>query len=120
MPAQKTHDFSIQALAKSISDSAISQEKKLFYLYLLAEGTFSLKTLKSLQQDMKKQGQKREKTIADLAKNIASLNTEIAKTEAEIARLTPLAEKELEENLMKLVDFVAKEEAKNITRKLAS
>lgn len=107
---QKNDDFfGIKALIKAIENSALSEGKKLAYLYMIFQGSFSESHFIGLKEDMVAAGEKLEQKIINLEKEQVSTNAQIATLEQEINELTPAAVKELKENLDKYVAAVAQE-----------
>ena len=102
-------DLKLDQLIQAIANSALSEGKKMAYLYLIAAGTFSMDHMEGLNKDMEEAGRRLEKRITYREKKIAGYDEKLAKLEKEIAELTPLATKEVQENLDKFVAAVSRE-----------
>ena len=101
--------FGVKKLIRAIQDSALSEGKKLAYLYLIVSGAFSTDTFTGLKEDMVAAGKTLQQKISKLEREKASADAQIATLEKEINALEPLALKELKDNLDRYVAAVAKE-----------
>ncbi|MGE3278337.1 MAG: hypothetical protein AB7J40_00820 [Candidatus Altimarinota bacterium] len=103
----------IGKLIDAIQDSALSAAKKLAYLYLIAEGSFTGATMKMLRKDMEDQEKIMVRQLRAKEKALQQVDQEIESLEQSILELTPKAMDETQENLQQLVEMAAHETQKN-------
>ena len=101
--------LNLDELIRAIANSALSEGKKMAYLYLIADGSFSLDHMEGLSKDMDEAGEKLERKVAYREKKIKDYDARIATVDREIVKLTPPATEEIEQNLDKYVAAVSRE-----------
>ena len=119
-PASKKDDvpFSIEGLIEAIYRSALPQAKKLAYLSMLVEGSFTGTTFERLRQEMKNQGRELRLKVDAKAGELKKLDQEIEQLEKEVLRLTPEAMRETQGNLQQLVELALQQAQQENTNQL--
>lgn len=95
-----------------IDTSTLSEGKKLAYLYMIADGSFSIDHLEGLKKDLEEAGRELQKKADKQADIVKDYDSQVDKLEGEISTLMDEAAAEHQQNLDKIVEAAAKEAEK--------
>ena len=104
--------FDIAELVEILAVSALTQGKKLAYLYSIAAGLFSLSHFDGILDDMDQEGKQLAKQKKRQEDKISKLKDKEEKLQVELANLRIGAAVEQEQNLDKVVAEAARESEK--------
>ena len=100
--SDQTIDF--EKIVDLIDKSALSEGKKLAYIFMIAEGTFSLDTMKGLLKDLEAAGGELQHKLDEQAVLVADYGSKINSLEEEIMDLMDEVSIEHQSNLDKILD----------------
>jgi hypothetical protein len=98
----------MEKIIPALVNSGISDDKKLFYLYLIADGSFSMQTMADIKADMEEYSHDQEQYIADKESEIAHLEAQIAALDEELDEVAAQHMDDLNNDTEELIHLAAK------------
>jgi N-methylhydantoinase B/oxoprolinase/acetone carboxylase alpha subunit len=98
---------SLEKIIPALVRSGISDDKKLFYLYLIADGSFSMKIMEDIQRDMEDFSKEQEAYISDKESEIADLEAKIAAIDTQLDEVAAQHSVDLKHDVDELVHLAA-------------
>ncbi len=98
---------SLEKIIPALVRSGISDDKKLFYLYLIADGSFSMQTMEDIQRDMEEFSQEQEALISHKEADIAALEAQIAALDEQLDQVAAQHMLDLKHDTDELIHLAA-------------
>ncbi|MDP2691170.1 MAG: hypothetical protein Q8O95_02070 [bacterium] len=104
-----TDEIDFGELIEVIKRSELSEGKKIAYLYMIAEETFTLADLEEIENEMIMAGRELEKEQGKQMKKLQELKAKEAKLREKVAKAQVKSAREMERNFSKLEDAMLEE-----------
>ncbi len=83
----KNDPFGLRTIIDTIDASELADAKKILYLYMIAEGSFSLQTLEDLEKDLAELAKPAQKALLSQEKKVAGFEDELQNINRELDSL---------------------------------